>query len=139
MKPEFFHEQPKIIASFTTTLESNASGVGEKLGLISYQPDGFIYIITRIRFNYKKILGIENVLLTAKRGTAELDIFTDLKLGAIGSDLEKNEPLLDLSFEHKSVFIEISNSNLLTINSKSPILLNPKDISMTTFGYKLRK
>jgi hypothetical protein len=139
MKPEFYHDQSKIIASFTTTLESNASGVGEKVGLIVYKPDGFVYIITRIRLNYKKVVGIENVLLTAKRGTAELDIFTDLKLGAVGSDLEKPEPLLDLSFENKSVFIEISNSNELTINAKSPILLNPKDISMTTFGYKMRK
>jgi len=135
----FFHPEEKILAQFNLSLESNAAGSGTKEGLITYTPDAFTFIVTRMRFNYVDKADIENVLLTAKRQQAEIDIFTDLKLGAIGSPIKKVEPWQDLMFAGKKTFIELSNTQNLFINAKTPISLAAKDITLTLFGYKLRK
>lgn len=135
----FFHPKDKVISQYSLTLESDATDVGTKDGLIVYKPDSITFIVTRMRLNFKSgVTGIENTLLTAKRNKAELDIFTELKLGVAGSALGACEPLLDLDFSTKETFIELSNSQNLLINAKTTDALSAKTISLTLFGYKIR-
>ena len=135
----FFHDNNKILGAFSLSIGSKASGIGETNDLIVLKPDGYTFIITRLRFNFVDKPGIENVLLTAKRQQAEIDIFTKLKLGSIGKSLKNSDPELDLLFNSKETALEISNNQNLIINCNTPILLDVEDITLTLFGYKLKK